>query len=123
MHNTYIYTLIFRLDPCLKCTLGAHARSEGYGSWLYYVQVGAAHRFYESRRRLYLDSQPKRLDIVEKNKKSIKRKAMKMRVRVSVMVLKILIVIFLLCSSIIQGKNKLRSQRKRRNGVPLIGNT
>ena len=71
-----------------------------------------------------LDSQPSRLDIVERNKKSVKRKALRMKLRLSgILYRKIFIVISLLCSSIIQGKNKLSSQRKRRNGVPLIGNT
>ena len=38
------------------------------------IHTGATHRFYESRRRLFLDS---RLDKVEKNKKTMKRKELR----------------------------------------------
>ena len=45
--------------------------------------IGAVHRYYESRRRLFNDSQPNRVPIVERNKKNAKKKAFQKRVSMS----------------------------------------
>ena len=48
---------------------------------IYFLRVGATHRFYESRRRLYNDSRPARKEPVLRAKQAAKRKETRKRVR------------------------------------------
>ena len=44
------------------------------------MNIGAVHRYYESRRRLFLDCQPERVEEAKKTKKNSKNTALRKQV-------------------------------------------
>ena len=48
--------------------------------WLLYNFAGAVHRYYESRRRLFLDSQPERVERARTTRRNSKNKALRKQV-------------------------------------------